>query len=141
MTLKLGDKVKVITKNSLHEGRIGTVVGIFEDEKTCRVQIEQDVSGGTGFLTAGVVTGFFVTELEVLDEKREALIQLAETLDKVRTQANAIDAHEVYEHTSDALVKTLALITDDYEAILVYASIIQDGNSVRQALKWVESQK
>lgn len=73
----------------------------------------------------------------------ESLIKLAETLDDARKQANAIDAAApqvgVYGKIHVALVDTLTLITaGDYsKAKDVYYSIMEDGNSVREALATV----
>ena len=71
---------------------------------------------------------------------REALIILAEMLDKARIQANAIDAAApqsgVYGKIRVAFIDTLTLITEDYSVALdVYTSIMEDGNTVRQALE------
>lgn len=74
---------------------------------------------------------------------REALIQLAETLDKARIQANAIEAaasqRGVYGQIVLSLFDTLELIfveqVDDHNlfANLAYNAIL-DGNTVREAL-------
>jgi len=73
----------------------------------------------------------------------EALIKLAETLDDARKQANAsgvtlINSEYdggVYGYTKQALIDTLEVIAGDaWKAGAVYDSIMEDGNSVRQAL-------
>lgn len=69
----------------------------------------------------------------------QALIILAEMLDKARYQANSIETtapeYGVYGKIKYALIDTLALITKDYSTALdVYQSIL-DGNTVRQALE------
>jgi hypothetical protein len=74
--------------------------------------------------------------------EEQALIILAEMLDKARMQANSIEATApqfgVYGKIHNALVDTLTLITKDYtKALDVYASIMEDGNTVRQALEAV----
>jgi hypothetical protein len=65
MDIKAGDKVKVISKNTMHEGKTGEVINEYEDAQTCRVRLEWAVDGDE-FATAGVISGFFVSELEVL---------------------------------------------------------------------------
>lgn len=128
MEFELGDHVKVIIKNSVFSGKEGNIIHFHggdnvEDSVVVKIS-EKEV-------------GFFVHEIEKVDPSREALIELAETLDKARLQANAIEEaapqRGVYGDIHIALVNTLALITDDHEA--VYASIMEDGNTVRQALK------
>lgn len=74
---------------------------------------------------------------------KEALIILAEMLDKARIQANAIEATApqdgVYGRIVIAEVETLALVTDAYVAQRVYADILKSGNTVREALTVVEA--
>jgi len=74
--------------------------------------------------------------------EHEALIILAEMLDKARRQANSIEAtapqHGVYGNISDTLVEVLCLLTGRHEVGDIYDSLL-DGNTVRQALaqwKW-----
>lgn len=67
MRIQEGDTVKINTANSMHDGSTGKVVRIFEDEKTCTVRIETAVRGGTEFETAGVTTGFYMSELELVE--------------------------------------------------------------------------
>lgn len=69
----------------------------------------------------------------------QALIILAEMLDKARRQANSIEAaapeYGVYGKIKYTMIDTLTLITEDYRAALdVYASIMENGNTVREAL-------
>jgi hypothetical protein len=71
MNIKAGDKVKVISKNTTHEGKTGEVIGVYEDAQTCRVKLEWAVDGSE-FSTAGIISGFFVSELEVLKAVDEA---------------------------------------------------------------------
>lgn len=84
--------------------------------------------------------------------EREALIILAEMLDKARIQANAIDLlviqsqRGVYGQIVLALHDVLEQIVGDTEdpsldADKVYVSIFADGNTVRQALTWWEGLK
>lgn len=80
--------------------------------------------------------------------EREQLIELAETLDKARIQANAIDVYTiqsqmgVYGDIARALTDTLEVIFDgkvDDEnlfANLAYNAIL-DGNTVREAIALV----
>lgn len=135
MGFKEGDKVKVTTKNSMHEGKTGKIVRVYEDNQSILVTLEQ------GNL-AGMTTGFFASELELVDERREALIELAETLDKARLQANAIEAtadqRNIYGSISVLLVETLCLMTGRYEVGDIYDALL-DGNTVREALKAVEA--
>lgn len=126
-----GDLVTVLTKNSIYEGVRG------------RVEQSQDDDTYLITLETGKISGFFERELEAVNEEREALIRLAETLDSARQQANAIEAaapqRGVYGDIHTALVNTLALVTNDHEA--VYASIMEDGNTVREAIKYIEANK
>lgn len=55
MNINFGDTVKVITIQSMHEGKIGRVINIYEDEQTCLVRLND-----------GFTSGFFVRELEVI---------------------------------------------------------------------------
>lgn len=139
MELKTNDKVRVTSKNSVHEGKTGTVRRVVPGGETaCTVQLDEDPQG--------LLVGLFLSELEVLDAKQEALIELAETLDKARLQANAIESaasqRGVYGEVSLALLDTLEMIfeerVDDANlfANLAYNSLL-DGNTVREALKAV----
>lgn len=56
MSIKFGDRVKIVTVHTQHEGKTGRVVNVYEDEQTCLVQF--DGSHQT--------SGFFVRELELL---------------------------------------------------------------------------
>jgi hypothetical protein len=150
MEFKAGDKVKIV-KNS-HKGRMGEIVGIFSDQQTCRVRIDKDVDGSSDFLSAGIVVGYFFSELELLDAKCEALIELAETLDRARQQANAHpnyvieSGNGVHGQISHSLHDVLEQIVGDEDgngswgAGRIYQSIL-DGNTVRQALDMWEGQK
>jgi hypothetical protein len=152
MGFKEGDTVKVITKNSQYEGKTGEVVGVYEDAQTYRVGLEWEAPKSSMFDKMGVLSGFFESELELVDEKREALIELAETLDKARLQANAIeetaDQRGIYGGIAQMLFDALELIFvespfeggDDGHNLIAnraYDSIL-DGNSVREALAVVE---
>lgn len=66
MSIKTGDTVKVITKNSRYEGMTGKVIYVYEDEKTCNIQLMDKAEDASGFEYVGVTTGFFVRELEIL---------------------------------------------------------------------------
>jgi hypothetical protein len=131
MEFKAGDKVKVIAKNSRQEGKLGTVETVHSDKQTLMVQMEQ-----------GNLSGFFVSELELVDLKREALIELAETLDRARQQANAISIpviesqRGVYGQIELALHDVVEQIVgeDIIEVATVYTSIVAGGNTVREAL-------
>ena len=75
MSIQRGDTVRAITKNSVHFGRIGTVVNVFEDEKTCTVEFKENAPVNSGFTYMGSITGFFHHELEiVLGGEEEAQI-------------------------------------------------------------------
>ncbi len=128
-----GDRVKINASYSIYKGREGTVTRTtFISEDTYTVTLDNDTIPERGF---------YEHELEpVGDAEREALIKLAETLDDARQQANANDAAApqsgVYGAIRVALVDTLTLITKDYDkAKDVYASIMENGNTVRQALE------
>ena len=138
MSFKEDDRVR-IAEDSAHSkaGELGTVSHVYADH-AYRVKLD-----------SGNESGFFHKELELVDEKREALIELAETLDKARLQANAIDElviqsqRGVYGTIALALHDTLGeIVGHGYDATRyahsdrVYDSIL-DGNSVREALKVV----
>lgn len=129
MSFKEKDRVKVVAENHSKFGDLGVVNHVYEDGG-CLVQLD-----------SGNRSAFFEDELTILDPKREALIELAETLDKARLQANAIAVTapqgNVYGMAANALVSVLAYITDAYEAQRIYERIL-DGNTVREALKAVE---
>jgi hypothetical protein len=73
---------------------------------------------------------------------KEALIILAEMLDKARIQANAIEVTApqagVYGNISDTLVEVLCLLTERFEVGDIYDSLL-NGNTVREALAEVEA--
>jgi hypothetical protein len=131
MEFKKGDRVKVIAKDSRQEGKLGTVETVHSDKQTLMVQMEE-----------GNLSGFFVSELELVDLKREALIELAETLDRARQQANAISIpviesqRGVYGQIELALHDVVEQIVgeDIIEVATVYTSIVAGGNTVREAL-------
>lgn len=135
MNFKTGDKVKVTTKNSAHWGKTGEVLSANSDG-TYFIQIAWGAGGV--FETQGILTGFFESELQAFDPEHEALIELAETLDKARLQANAIEAAAsqlgVYGVVVEALTDTLELIVGEQNSEAVYESIMADGNTVREAL-------
>lgn len=83
MKIQEGDTVKVITANSMHEGSTGKVVRVFEDEKTCTVRIEKR-AGGTDPYSEGVVTGFYMHELELVEStgRDGQIAQIAAVLKK-----------------------------------------------------------
>jgi len=139
---KNGDKVRINAVNHSQHGVQGTVSRVFEDGETYLVDLE-----------TGRTSGYFEKELELVDPEREALIRLAETLDKARIQANAIDIYViqsqnggVYGQISQALTDVLEQIVGDedgngvWEAGKVYQNLL-DGNTVREALTWWEGQK
>jgi hypothetical protein len=128
MGLKENDMVKVnAPTHSLH-GEVGTIVFAFSDGNSFVVRF-----------ASGRESGFFLPELELelVDAKREGLIQLADTLDKARLQANAIEAtapqRGVYGNISDTLVEVLCLLTGRFEVGDIYDALM-DGNTVREAL-------
>lgn len=141
MSFNKGDRVR-IDEDSAHSkaGELGTVSHVYDVNRTAyRVKLD-----------SGNESAFFGTELWPVDEKREALIELAETLDKARLMANAIDElviqsqRGVYGQIALSLHDTLELIvgagkeaTFNAHADRVYDALI-DGNTVREALKAVE---
>lgn len=128
MEFKEGDKVKVITKNSAHFGRTGVVIRSMDDS-TCFVNLSGDDK-------VGILTGFFVSELEPVDLRREALIELAETLDKARLQANNINGADgdIYRTISGSLYDVLGAIAGDEQVGYRIYSYVLDGSTVREAL-------
>lgn len=138
MSFKTGDKVRVVVPAHSMNGEVGTVTRVYPDGQTFSVEFDN-----------GRESGFFLRELELVDAEREALIELAETLDKARLQANAIDdlviqsQRGVYGTIALALHDTLEQIIgagkDDIfnaTADRVYDSILE-GNTVREALALV----
>jgi hypothetical protein len=138
MSFNEGDSVKVTEQGHSMHGKTGTVTLVYCDGQAFSVKFAE-----------GRESGFFLSELELVDAKREALIELADTLDKARLQANAIDEyviqsqHGVYGTIAMALHDTLGeIVGHDYDATRyahsdrVYDSIL-DGNPVREALKVV----
>jgi hypothetical protein len=136
MSFNLNDRVKVTAKVGNSLGKTGKVTTVYPNAKSYLVLLETD----------NRTSGFFEDELELVDLKRESLIELAETLDEARKQANAIDEltiqsqHGVYGQIAQALIYTLAQIVGaGYDSIrydhagMVYGSIL-DGNTVREAL-------
>lgn len=81
MSFVNGDRVKVTTKNSMHEGKVWTVLNVYEDGQTLLAQYEEE-TGEAGIEKVGVITGFFVRELELVlsDEDREQIQKIASVL-------------------------------------------------------------
>lgn len=136
MSFKENDRVKVLGGNERYVGALGTVVEVFGDGDALIVKLDIDNRHG----------GFFASELELVDPKREALIELAETLNKARLQANAIDEYVI--QSQRGVYGTIALaLHDTLEQIIgagrddifsatadrVYDSVL-DGNTIREAL-------
>lgn len=77
------------------------------------------------------------------NKTREDLLALAIQIDEARQAANAIEivagARDVYGHLSQSLRRTLEVLTgSDEKADAVYECIIESGNTVPQAIDWVE---
>lgn len=132
MNFKDKDRVR-IKDSSAHRssGELGTVSHVYDvNRNSYRVKLD-----------SGTESGFFESELELLDERREALIDLAETLNKARVQANAIEEmapqHGVYGDISQVMVEVLCTITGRGEVGDIYDSLL-DGNTMREALKAVK---
>lgn len=139
MIFEKNDRVKVITKNSTYWGKVGTVVSVHEPDRTFIVRMDMNEH----------LSGFFVHELEPVDTKREALIELAETLDKARLQANAIkefpieSQRGVYGQIAQSIQDTLeVLFMNQVADHSLYAArtytLMIDGSTVRQAIAEVE---
>ena len=81
MNSQTGDSVRITSKNTMHYGKTGEVVHVFEDEKTVTVKLEEHVNGSE-FTTAGIITGFFITELEVVKgvDEEEQIARIATAL-------------------------------------------------------------
>jgi hypothetical protein len=130
MEFKEGDKVKVITKNSAHFGRTGVVIRSMDDS-TCFVNLSGDDK-------VGILTGFFVSELELLDPEREALITVAETLNKARLQAKPEQPHVGRENLTHeievVLYRTLMQLIDELLDVNTAFDAILAGKTVREAL-------
>lgn len=74
---------------------------------------------------------------------REDLVALATQIDEARKAANAIHVvasqDNVYGDLTKALVTTLTTLTGSVlVADAVYDSVLEDGNTVTEALTWVE---
>lgn len=130
MSFKKNDRVRVSAVTHSQLGQVGTVEHVYRDEVTFRVQMDN-----------GNDHGFFESELELVDEKREVLIELAETLDKARLQADTVEetAPEsgLYRDIEQVLVEVLCMATGRGEVGDIYDSLM-DGNTVREALAKVE---
>jgi hypothetical protein len=131
MSFKKYDRVKVTSVTHSQQGQVGAVDHVYSDETTFTVRMDN-----------GNFHSFFKAELELVDAEREALIELAETLDKARQQANAIPAMApqsgVYGDVSEALKRALAYEFGVWVANKIYASLL-DGNTVREAIAAVEA--
>lgn len=138
MSFKENDRVRITAKTHSKFGELGTVNHVYTDGG-CLVQLD-----------TGNRSAFFKDEVEIVDEKREALIELAETLDSARKQANAISIpviesqRGVYGQIELSLVDTLeAYFEGQVDDTSLFAnatlnSMIDSGNSVREALKAVQ---
>ncbi len=82
MSIQRGDTVRVITKNTAHFGKIGTVVHVYEDEKTCNVEIKEKAPDASGFEYMGLITGFFLRELEIVlgGDEEDQIFKIAAAL-------------------------------------------------------------
>lgn len=82
MSIQRGDIVRVITKNTAHFGEVGTVVHVYDDEKTCTVEFKEKAPEGSGLDYMGFITGFFVTELDVVlgGDEEEQVFKIAAAL-------------------------------------------------------------
>lgn len=132
MSFNKGDIVQVVKGHWKAGGKVGVVSSVSDPGEYSYgyycVTIEDNVH---------VISG---KDLTPYDEKREALIALAETLDKARILANTMNETEgaVYGDISRALSDTLQILSkDEYDSTEVYDSLI-DGSTVRDALKRVE---
>jgi hypothetical protein len=126
MSFKTGDKVRVVQGNSRYYNQVGTVVNTYEDNAGHLVELD-----------SGLQRSFFNHELG-LDNP---LIDLAETLNNARMQANAIPEMApqggVYGDISQIMVEVLCTITGRFEVGDIYDSL-NDGNTVREALALAE---
>lgn len=130
---KADDKVVVSEPAHSQAGVQGRIHKVYVSDDTYLVELE-----------TGRVSGFFESELELVDPQREALIRLAETLDLARQQANAIKVTEgdTYRTISEALYSTLeAYFHQTGEGVDTYNEIIRSGFSVREAVKHIEASK
>lgn len=125
MEFNQGDKVRVILADTADTGRVG--------------RITEGGGGAYLVLLAGdeTTSGWYGSELELWDEKREALIGLAETLTTTLLTENVMDnpasLSDVYENIARALVETLCVLTNRVEVSDIYDRILC-GYSVRMAL-------
>jgi len=130
MGFNKGDKVRITPKYSKYEEGVGEITHLFEDGASYMLRLDG----------SGIVRSFFDYELEPFDAKREALIELAETLNKARVQANAIETTapqwSIYGSIAQNLVEVLCLITGRFEVGDIYDALI-DGVTVREALALV----
>jgi hypothetical protein len=130
MSFKKNDRVRVNAEgwHSQH-GQVGTVDRVYTDGTCFTVRLDN-----------GNFHSFFLRELELVDEKREALIELAETLDKARLQANAIETtapqRGVYGKIAVVLTDTLEQVFEGNvtHAFLTYDAMVESGLTVREAL-------
>lgn len=132
MSFKEGDRVRIDEDSARSKaGELGTVTHVYDVNRTAyRVKLD-----------SGNESGFFETELWPVDEKREALIELAETLDKARLQANAINGcdGDIYRTISESLYGVLGIIVgEESEGFDTYQNMVASGLSVREALAQVE---
>lgn len=128
---KEGNRVEVTADIGAALGLTGTITKVYSGMDGYLIQLD-----GTGR-----VMGFFTSELALLDQKREALIELAETLDSARKQANNINGCEgtIYQSITTPLISVLdSLVPVDATGYDAYEFLIEDGLSVREALKKVE---
>jgi hypothetical protein len=80
------------------------------------------------------------------NKTREDLLALAIQIDEARQAANAIEivagTGDVYGHLSQGLRRTLEVLTGcDESADAIYDSIIESGNTVPQAIEWVDKNR
>lgn len=130
MDFKLDDKVEVTAEVGNTKGQRGTVTKVFSETNGFLVKLE-----------TGRVAGYFQSELVLVDPEREAVIELADTLDKARQQAKALpvlsgQAH-VYTMCVDALVSTLSYLAEGSQCQRIYNDMVQNGSTVREAIKAV----
>lgn len=128
--IKPGDKVRI--NEGILEGQVGHVTGVDREDYVVYVSLDRET-----FIAKDVA----LYPAVLVDEKREVMIRLAETLDSARKQAKAIEDTDDMDGTprliQTAMENALMDLTAFNQTGQVLDFIVEEGLSVREALKKV----
>lgn len=135
MGFSKGDRVRVTMVDSTNTGRTGRVIHVNRVSEFYVVRF-----GGSS-----EVSSYFASELEPFDPWHEELVELAETLNKVRLQAKPAEPHAglqvIYNEIGVAFYDTLRMLIVEFDDVNKAYDHILDGGTVREALALVAEEE